>query len=171
MVHRYDKELIRKVRGFAEIENSNIGEVQGINYESAIKGTTLDVYFYLLRKKSSAGVREIQRKLCLSSPSVSSYHLEKLVDLEVIKKNRFGSYEIAKKIDIGALSNFMMIGNYTFPRFIFYAVFVSILFGGFFFLFLTIPLSMGELFAIIFGLFAIITFWTETILCWQKKPF
>jgi predicted transcriptional regulator len=99
-----------------------------VNYETAIKGTTLDVYFYLLRKKEPAGVREIQRSLGLSSPSVSSYHLDKLENLEVIRKNRFGNFEISKKIDIGALNQFIMVGNFTLPRFLFYAIFVSVMF-------------------------------------------
>ena len=142
-----------------------------MNYETAIKGTTLDVYFFLLRKKEPAGVREVQRSLGLSSPSVSSYHLEKLENLEVIRKNRFGNYEISKKIDIGALNQFLIVGNFTLPRFLFYAVFVSIMFLGYLILFLTFPLSVGEVFAIFFGLFATLVCWLETYLSWQKKPF
>ncbi|MCK4848887.1 MAG: winged helix-turn-helix transcriptional regulator, partial [Candidatus Heimdallarchaeota archaeon] len=122
-----------------------------INYETAIKGTTLDVYFFLLRKKESAGVREVQRTLGLSSPSVSSYHLEKLEALEVIRRNRFGNYEISKKIDIGALNQFIIIRNFTLPRFLFYAVFISIMFSGYLLFFLTFPLSTGEIFATFFG--------------------
>ncbi|MHA1236590.1 MAG: winged helix-turn-helix domain-containing protein [Candidatus Hodarchaeales archaeon] len=142
-----------------------------INYETAIKGTTLDVYFYLLRKKESAGVREVQRSLGLSSPSVSSYHLEKLENLEVIRKNRFGNYEISKKIDIGALNQFVIVRNLTLPRFLFYAVFVSIMFVGYLLFFLTFPLSTGEIFALFFGFFATVVCWIETYLSWQKKPF
>ncbi len=142
-----------------------------INYESAIKGTTLDVYFYLLRKKEAAGVREIQRGLGLSSPSVSSYHLEKLESLGVIRKNRFGNYEIAKKIDIGALNQFILVGNFTLPRFLFYAVFISVLFGGFLFFFVTFPLSTGEVFAILFGAVSAIICWTETYFSWKNRPF
>jgi predicted transcriptional regulator len=142
-----------------------------VNYETAIKGTTLDVYFYLLRKKEPAGVREIQRSLGLSSPSVSSYHLDKLENLEVIRKNRFGNFEISKKIDIGALNQFIMVGNFTLPRFLFYAIFVSIMFIGYLLFFLTFPLSTGEIFAMFFGFFAAIVCWIETYLSWQKKPF
>ena len=142
-----------------------------VNYESAIKGTTLEIYFYLLRKKEPAGVREVQRSLGLSSPSVSSYHLDKLENLEVIQKNRFGNYEISKKIDIGALNQFVIIRNFTLPRFLFYAVFVSIMFTGYLLFFLTFPLSTGEIFAIFFGFFATVVCWIETYLSWQKKPF
>ncbi len=47
---------------------------------SNLTGRTLMIYFVLLNKKS-IGVRELQRHLDLSSPSVAKYHLEKLVNL------------------------------------------------------------------------------------------
>jgi hypothetical protein len=43
--------------------------------ESELKGKTLLVYMHILKSKEpSVGVREIQRALSFSSPSVSSYH-------------------------------------------------------------------------------------------------
>jgi len=171
MVHQYTRRALRRVKRFSEnINEEDIGTPE-INYETVIKGTTLDVYFYLLRKKSAAGVREIQRSLDLSSPSVSSYHLDKLETLGIVRKNRFGNYEVAKKIDIGALNQFVMIGNYTLPRFFFYAIFVSVLFIGYIIFFLTPPLSTGEVFALIFGIFGVSVCWGETILSWRHKPF
>jgi predicted transcriptional regulator len=165
----YDKRLI-KWRGsrVSEQEKQNENE---INYESAIKGTTLEVYFYLLRKKEAAGVREIQRGLGLSSPSVSSYHLEKLDSLGVIRKNRFGNYEVSKKIDIGALNQFILVGNFTLPRFLFYAVFATVLFVGYLVSFLTFPLSTGEVFSILFGTCLCLISWVETFLSWKNRPF
>ncbi len=163
--------MIRRVKGLSEKQDEQSEEQLEINYESVIKGTTLDVYFYLLRKKSAAGVREIQRSLNLSSPSVSSYHLDKLETLGIVRKNRFGNYEVAKKVDIGALNQFVMVGNFTLPRFFFYAIFVSVLFGGYIAFFLTLPFSTGEIFAIIFGSFAVIVCWVETVLSWRNKPF
>ncbi len=148
-----------------------VSEDQPVNYETAIKGTTLDVYFYLLRKKEAAGVREIQRSLGLSSPSVSSYHLDKLESLGVIRKNRFGNFEIAKKIDIGALNQFILVRNFTLPRFLFYAVFISILFVGYILFFFTLPLTTGKLFALLFGAIATAICWIETYLSWLKRPF
>ena len=144
---------------------------QSVNYETAIKGTTLDVYFFLLRKKEAAGVREIQRGLGLSSPSVSSYHLDKLETLGVIRKNRFGNFEIAKKVDIGALNQFILVRNYTLPRFLFYAVFISVLLVGYILFFFSFPLTTGKLFALLFGAIATGICWVETYLSWQKRPF
>lgn len=171
MVHQYTKNLIRRLKNSSGDQDDLNVEITPINLETVIKGTTLDVYFYLLRKKSAAGVREIQRSLNLSSPSISSYHLNKLATLEIVRKNRFGNYEVAKKIDIGVLKQFVMVGNYTLPRFFFYATFISVLFGGYIFLFLTFPFSTGEVFALIFGLFASIVCWIESVFCWRSKPF
>ncbi|MFW9778142.1 MAG: winged helix-turn-helix domain-containing protein [Candidatus Heimdallarchaeota archaeon] len=160
------KSLVRKVTGFSEKVNQD-----EINYETVIKGTTLDVYFFLLRKKAAAGVREIQRALGLSSPSVSAYHLDKLETLGVVRKNRFGNYEISKKIDIATLNQFILVGNFALPRFLFYAVFVSMLFGGYILLFLTVPISTGEVFALLFGFVSTVICWIETGLSWRNKPF
>jgi len=166
MVERYHTSRKRRVKNLSELD-----EDQKVNFETIIKGTTLDIYFYLLRKKKAAGVREIQRSLDLSSPSVSSYHLEKLENLGVIRKNRFGNYEISKKIDISALKQFVMIGNYTLPRFSFYAIFITMVFVGYLLFFLTFPLSIGEVFALIFGFLSTSIFWIETILSWHNRPF
>ena len=166
MLERYQISAKRRVKRLSEPD-----ETQKVNLETVIKGTTLDIYFYLLRKKDAAGVREIQRSLGLSSPSVSSYHLEKLENLEVVQKNRFGNYEVSKKIDIGALKQFVMVGNYTLPRFLFYTIFISIVFLGYILFFLTFPLSIGEVFALIFGFFATLICSVETILSWRTRPF
>ena len=42
-----------------------------------LSGRTLQVYLYLLKKKLPSGIREIQRDLLLSSPSVAEYQVAK----------------------------------------------------------------------------------------------
>ena len=55
--------------------------------ESMLKGKTLKVYWYMLQQPNrSVGVREIQRALRFSSPSVALHHLEKLEDLGLVQK-------------------------------------------------------------------------------------
>ena len=49
--------------------------------EEALRGTTLDVYRFLLKRKEPVGAREVQRVLNLSSPSLATYHLSKLEDV------------------------------------------------------------------------------------------
>ncbi len=54
--------------------------------EDVLKGTTLEIYRYLLKKGKPQGTREVQRALNLSSPSLAVYHLAKLEDAGLIKR-------------------------------------------------------------------------------------
>ncbi len=56
--------------------------------ESELKGVTLRVYWHILGvdNKENIGVRQIQRGLGLSSPSVALHHLEKLRTLGLLEK-------------------------------------------------------------------------------------
>jgi|GEM_PF-1549055 transcriptional regulator, ArsR family len=51
------------------------------NIEGELKGKTPQVYLYMLKRNEPVGVREVQRDLDFSSPSVASYHLDKLISL------------------------------------------------------------------------------------------
>lgn len=51
-------------------------------------GTTLRVYRYLYRMGKPCGIREIQRGLSLSSPSVAVYHVRKLLDAGMIREEQ-----------------------------------------------------------------------------------
>src|SRR2546427_13026728 len=93
-----------------------------VEYE--LRGKTLKVYAHLLRVDSS-GVREIQRELGFSSPSIALHHLEKLERLGVVGKDNVGRYFIARKVDVGILSAFASIGRLALPRLGFYAAFFT----------------------------------------------
>jgi predicted DNA-binding transcriptional regulator len=56
------------------------------NSNSVLKGTTLAVYRFIFRRGEAVGPHEIQRGLGLSSPSVASYHLEKLLRAGLIRE-------------------------------------------------------------------------------------
>ncbi|MEM3629743.1 MAG: hypothetical protein QXE06_10310, partial [Candidatus Bathyarchaeia archaeon] len=61
--------------------------------ESTLKGKTLLVYWYILQQPSrTVGVREVQKALKFSSPSIAVHHLEKLEDLGLISKKPTGEY-------------------------------------------------------------------------------
>ncbi len=134
--------------------------------ESKLKGTTLQVYLYLL-KHEKAGVREIQRDLNLSSPSVASYHLDKLIDMELVGKDEYGRYYIIKKADISVLESYINILGYTVPRLIFFALF----FTSLLITYTILNYDMINIHALIFALIASISFWVESIRLWIKRPF
>ena len=69
--------------------------------ESELKGKTLLVYMHMIKKPNDpVGVRAVQRELGFSSPSVASYHLNKLQDLGLVE-NEYGDYHIVNEIKVG----------------------------------------------------------------------
>lgn len=140
-------------------------ERESLDYQ--LRGKTLKVYIYLLRHQKPAGVREVQRALNFSSPSVSYHHLEKLVQLGLLNKNQSGEYEVVKNIDVGMLHAFMNVVGFTLPRLSFYAVFFSVISISYLLLNHTSPDPLA-----IIGLFgSSIGFWYETVRTWRKRPF
>jgi predicted DNA-binding transcriptional regulator len=88
--------------------------------EELLKGRTMSVYSLLLTR-DQMGVREIQRELGLSSPSLSKHHLQKLENAGLVSKNVHGEYSIAKTVRVGSLTLFVRIGKRFLPRFAFLA--------------------------------------------------
>jgi len=69
--------------------------------ESNLKGKALLVYWYLLRRPDfKAGVREIQRSLGFSSPSIAIHHLNKLVNLGLVEKTKTGEHILVQEVKL-----------------------------------------------------------------------
>jgi DNA-binding transcriptional ArsR family regulator len=62
----------------------------GESYDLYLKGTTYRVYRFILKHGGPVGISEIQKGLGLSSPSVSQYHIKKLLRLGLIKEEQEG---------------------------------------------------------------------------------
>ena len=139
--------------------------------ESQLKGKTLQIYWYLLRSPSSrVGVREIQRSLGFSSPSVAAHHLEKLLSLGLIEKSMTGEYFLVQEIKVGLLRFFTRLGRFLVPRYLFYSLWLSTMFV----IYLTLYWPSGcihNIAAIIFGSIASFILWFETVRLWRAKPF
>jgi DNA-binding transcriptional ArsR family regulator len=141
--------------------------------ESELKGKTLLVYWHMLKTPSSKiGVREIQRALRFSSPSIASHHLEKLIGLGLADKSATGEYYLTQEVRVGLLRFFTRLGRFLVPRYLFYSVWFSTmlivyltLYGRFF------DGSVHNLVAIVFGVLASLILWFETARLWREKPF
>lgn len=136
---------------------------------SQLKGTTLRVFWFASSLKD-VGVREVQRSLELSSPSVAAYHLEKLCNLGLAAKDRRGRYKIIKKVNVGELRLYFKVKNWLVPRWIFYATFVTILFLGYMIFFFD-GITTASIFVIIISGITMIIFWIETALGFKNRPF
>jgi DNA-binding transcriptional ArsR family regulator len=96
----------------------------------ALKGTTLRVYKYLFKIGRPASVRDVQRALGLSSPSVAEYHLDKLLRAGMIISNVDG-YLVERRM----LMNIIRIRRTAIPLQVFYIAFflAALVFLVFFF--------------------------------------
>ena len=91
-----------------------------------VHGKTWDVYFCILTSKEPKGVRDIWRKLKLSSPSLAQYHVNKLLNLKLIEANAEGKYQINENEQVEALRSFLRLRGRLVPRLVVYG---AILFG------------------------------------------
>ena len=139
--------------------------------ESQLKGKTLLVYWHLLKASgSNVGVREIQRALKLSSPSVAAHHLDKLVTMGLVDKTRTGEYYLTQEVKVGLLRFFTRMGRILVPRYLFYSVFFTTMLTAY----LTLyghDGSIHNIVAVIFGTLATLILWIETARLWREKPF
>ena len=140
--------------------------------ESQLKGKTLLVYWYLLKSSgSTVGVRELQRTLGFSSPSIAVHHLEKLRDLGLVDKSSIGGeYFIAQEVKVGLLRFFTKLGRVLVPRYLFYSVLLSTMLIVYLILYGQSG-SIHNLAAILFGAVGCLILWFETIRLWREKPF
>ncbi|HVX02880.1 MAG TPA: hypothetical protein VHA09_06970 [Nitrososphaera sp.] len=94
--------------------------------ERKLQGRTLQVYLYLLKKGEPGGIREIQRDLSLSSPSVADYQVDKLVGMGLAVKDSYGRVRVTRKVKVRALESYVSFGRFSVPRLAFYASVFSV---------------------------------------------
>lgn len=83
-----------------------------------LRGLTLKVYRFILKNNKPVGIREIQRALNLSSPTLALYHINKLEEAGLVKKHLNGY--VADRV---LLENFIRLKRALIPRYFFYTVF------------------------------------------------
>ena len=137
--------------------------------DAELKGNTLRVYIYALKKRK-VGVREVQRALLMSNPSLAQYHLNKLRELGLVSENN-GEYEVAGQVKVDVMRDFLRLGTLIVPRFVFYAVVFTVFAGYLAFLgypyFALVPVL--EWFSAALGL-AAAAFWYEAVRAWRSAP-
>lgn len=91
------------------------------NEKDVLQGKTLQIYRFIIRRNEPARVREIQRSLGFSSPSLVLYHLEKLKEAGLIKEEGIGY--VADKV---LLRNLVRFRSTLIPRYFFYFLFFTL---------------------------------------------
>jgi len=130
-----------------------------------IRGNTLKTYLYLL-KHGPSELRDVQRGLNLSSASLASYHLGKLVEAGYAKQDEYGRYSAVKEAADRILEGYSKIGPAMVPQLFFFSLLFTILM-----VFFSIGTLIGFPFVpylIAVGLAMLVVFWFETIRLWRK---
>lgn len=140
-----------------------VGVLGSDEAEDVLRGTTLEVYRFLLKSNKPVGAREVQRTLHLSTPSLATYHLSKLEEVGLVRKEK-GEFIVDKVI----LEDCVRFGRFLIPRYLFYSVFAVLA--------LTIELTLFKpnvitgqyFFVIIVLLVCALIFCFETVKIWAK---
>jgi DNA-binding transcriptional ArsR family regulator len=138
--------------------------------EADLRGNTLRVYWYMLQQSKPVGVREVQRALGMSSPSVASHHLTKLLDLDLVTKQSDNSYELKQIVKVGTLRNFVAYRGVLLPRYAFVAFFFTAFTMAYLVLTIIVPVSPFDRYvALALGVVGALFGWFETYRLWRIK--
>ena len=91
----------------------------------SVTGTTRRVYLYILSSRDPVGVRDVWRGLNLSSPSLAQYHINKLLELQLIDIDQFGKVQANSQTKLDVLQNFLFLRGKVVPRLVIFG-FLSI---------------------------------------------
>jgi len=131
--------------------------------EKNLEGTTLEVYRFLLKQRKPLGVREIQRALSLSSPSVADYHLSKLEEVGLLKRQN-GAYTVNKFL----LEYSVKVSYFLVPRYLFYAIFAVAVLIIELTLFKPIIITREYIFSVVVTAIFVLVFCYETAKTWLR---
>ena len=139
--------------------------------EYALRGKAWKVYWYLLKNGKPVSVREVQRALHFSSPSIANHHLEQLRELGLVQKQDVGGhYVLVSEVKIGVVRHFVKLGKLLFPRYFFYALFSTVFYVAYL-LVLFDGFTRDNLFIVSFGAIVCAIFWYEAYRVWGMRPF
>jgi hypothetical protein len=130
-----------------------------------IKGNTLKVYLYLLRHGPSE-LRDVQREVGLSTPSLASYHLGKLIESGYAMQDEQGRYVVTGQALREVLAGYSNIGVAVVPQLFFFALLFTILTA--FFSFEVVVHADFTLFLVAISLAMVVVLWFETVRLWKK---
>ena len=131
--------------------------------KDGLRGKTLEVYRYLLKSKNPVGIREVQRSLDLSTPSLASYHLNKLEEIGLVK-NHGGEYAVARSV----LVDCVRISRFLIPRYFFYSIFAVLALAIELIFFRPEILSREYVFFVGVTFVCALAFCFETVKTWTK---
>jgi len=130
-----------------------------------VRGNALKVYLYLLRHGPSE-LRDVQRGVGLSSASLASYHLGKLLEAGFVVQDEHGRYLAVKESSDRVLEGYSRMGPAIVPQLFFFALLFTILVA--FFSFEALHASGFTVYLVAVCGAMVLVFWYETVRLWRK---
>jgi len=124
------------------------------------------VYLFVLRN-GPCELRDVQRGLKLSTPSLAFYHLSRLVESGYMKKTEDGKYEVLKDISADLLDGYVKFGRRIIPQLFFITLVFTGILAYYVWLVWKVPLDMDDAVTILYS-FSVIVLWYETIKVWRR---
>jgi hypothetical protein len=149
--------------GNAEDANAKVRADKSSKRQVEVRGNTLRVYLYLL-KEGPTELRDVQRGLGLSTPSLASYHLERLSSLGYAGQNEKGQYYAVVESAGEILEGFTRVGGFLVPQLFFFAVLFTIVLLYFAYMSLVSVAYVPFLAAASIALVAVV--WHQTLRVW-----
>ena len=142
-----------------------MSEIQNTELERKLQGRTLRVYLYLQRKKAPSGIREVQRDLGLSSPSVADYQIEKLVEMGLASRDEYGRVYVIRHVRVKALQSYVSLGQFMVPRLAFYATIFTAITA----FYLVMSAGSANIYGVAVPAAAAGLFWFEAVKMWHVQ--
>jgi len=142
-----------------------MGQASQIGRRPDVRGNTLRVYLYLLQH-SPADLRDVQHSLGLSTPSLASYHLGKLLEGGHAVQNEHGQYLVVKESTNAILEGYVKLGVAVVPQLAFFAMLFTVLVGYFALAALNYPSYTP--FLVVSSAAMVAVLWYETLRVWRR---
>jgi len=132
----------------------------------AIRGNTVRVYLFVLRN-GPCELRDVQRALKLSTPSLAFYHLSRLVQAGNVKRTEDGRYIAVTDISADLLDGYVKFGRRIFPQLFFLTLIFTAILAYYVYLIWRVPLDLDDAVTLVYSL-SVIVLWYETIRVWRR---
>lgn len=130
-----------------------------------IRGNTLRVYLHLV-KNGPCELREVQRGVGLSTASLASYHLGRLVSSGYAKQDELGRYVATNESPTEILEGYSKVGPTIVPQLFFFTVLFTILTAFFSYEVFRSPVYAAYL--VVVALAMVGALWYETFRLWRR---
>jgi len=130
-----------------------------------ITGNALRVYLYLVTHGPSE-LREVQRGLGLSTPSLASYHLSRLVESGYVTQDSESRYIAIREASTEILQEYSRVGTTLVPRLLFFSFLFTILIA--FFSYQALYSNGFTIYLVATSVAMVALLWYETLRLWRR---